>query len=243
MPSLSLIETEARHLLGRIPETRRRAFQDALVALCETHWHELSGQQRESPLAEQLLPITPPLADLFIDLYAAGDAGLDDVLQGQSPAQGLALLVMAEIERGNEEGAQIAHDPMMAFQVAPSTSEQLERVAGLLRGTLEIPPMHRHDSHPPLFKALAVIAAHIKRVDLPGVLCAIRLIITSVGVPEPVRDSALEKLRTDVLETGIRFLSVDDDHILLEQHGHEHKPVRARQLGEMLREIRQVWLT
>jgi hypothetical protein len=43
-------------------------------------------------------------------------------------------------------------------------------------------------------------------------------------------------------ESGVRFLAVDDAHIRLEVHGHPHQPVSAKQLGEMLGEIRLAWL-
>ena len=86
------------------------------------------------------------------------------------------------------------------------------------------------------------MASDIKRLDLPAVLQVIRLLTTPVEQLDVEHDEALEKLRHDVSEDGIRFLGIDDDHIQLQQHGHEHKPVRARQLAEMLLEIRQQWL-
>lgn len=242
MPSLSLIESEAQRLVERLPEMRRRTLGTALVELCETHWQELRGPEPATPLAQALWPVTPPLADLLIDLYAAGDARLDEILPGHNLAKGFALLVIAEIERGNEAGVHIAHEPMMAFETAPPPMFWLERIAALLRGKLAPPLLHRHDRHAPLWKALAIMASHIKRHDLPAVLQVIRLLTTPVEQFAASHDEALEKLRDDVHEAGIRFLDVDDDHIHLEQHGREHKPVRARQLAEMLLEIRQKWL-
>lgn len=161
MPSLALIETEAQRLVGRLPESRRLAQQTALVDLCETHWHSLRGPQPETPLAQTLWSVTPPLADLLTDLYAGGDARLGEVLLESHLARGLALLVLAEIERGNEAGVHIAHEPMMAFETAPPPIALLERITALLRGTLKPPRLHHHDKHhDSMWKALAVIAAH-----------------------------------------------------------------------------------
>jgi dihydroxyacetone kinase-like predicted kinase len=57
-----------------------------------------------------------------------------------------------------------------------------------------------------------------------------------------IAGEALEQLRNKLDETGVRFLSIDDHHIQLEVHGHAHQPVSAKQLGEILGEIRHAWL-
>lgn len=241
MPSLTLIETEAQRLARRIPENRRHALQVALIELCEAHWRELRGPEPESLLARTLWLVTPSLSDLFVDLYYASDARLDEILSGYEPAQGLALLVLAGIEQGDEADVHIAEEAMMAFAAGPPPTPWLERIAGLLRGAVEIPGMHHHDTHPPLWKASYVIASHIRRFDPPAALQVIRLLINNVSFAVK-GDVALERLRTAVAEAGIRFLEIADDHIYLEQHGHEHKPMRIRQLAEMLLEIRKAWL-
>lgn len=234
-----MIETEAQRLVGRLPESQRRVLQDELIDRCEAHWHALRGPQPDTPLAQALWSVTPPLADLLLDLHAVGDVRLAELLPGSKLAGGLALLVLAEVERGNEEGVHVAHEPMMAFETVPPSTEWLERVGALLRGTLEPPRLHPHDKHhDAMWKALAVIAAHSRRLDLPAVLAVIRLLTA----PPAIADAALEELRDAVAEVGIRFLKIDDDHVHFEQHGHPHKPVRARRLGEMLLEIRQLWL-
>jgi hypothetical protein len=242
MPSLSLIESEAERLVGRLPEERRRELGAALLELCETHWQELRGPEPASSLAKALWSVTPPSADLLMELYATGDTRLDEALPGFNLGKGLALLVFAEIERGNEAGVHIAHEPMMAFETAPPPTSWLERHVAMLRGTLAPPVLHRHDHHAPLWKALAIMVSHIKRLDLPAVLAVIHLLTTPVEQLAPSHDEKLEKLRDDVYEAGISFLDIDDDYIHLEQHGHEHKPVRARQLAEILLDIRQAWL-
>ncbi len=242
MPSLSLIATESQRLLKHVKEANRDALQEELADLCEVHWHELRGPQPTTPLALAMWSITPSWSDLLLDLYAAGDARLTELLPGSSLTKGLALLVLAEIERGNEAGVYIAYEPMMAFETTPPPANWLEHITSLLRGTLEPPVLHRHDSHESLWKALAVMTAHTRRLDLPAALQVITLLTTSQDQAPSVSETSLETLRHDTLEIGIRFLSVEDNHINLEQHGHAHKPVRIRQVGEMLLEIRKKWL-
>ncbi len=238
MPSLTLIRTEAARLLRRIPTERRAALQTALVRLCEEHWQRLRGAQPQTPLAQALWSVTPPLADLFIDLYGAGESGLFELLPELTLSQGLALLVLAEIERGNEAAVHITHEPMMAFESAHPHPAWRQRHSELLRGTLSPPLQHPHARHPAMWRALAAIAAHTGRLDLPAIHEVI-LRLTAEGAP---RDEQLEALRHEVQQQGICFLTIEDDHLEFEQHGHAHKPLRMRQLGEMLLEIRQQWL-
>jgi hypothetical protein len=156
-------------------------------------------------------------------------------------AKGMALLALAEIERGNEAGGQIAHEPMMAFEDTQPSPAWLERIVALLHGHLTPPPLHPHGHEEPLRKALAVIAAHTRRLDLAAVLAVIGVLVPAADEP-PQRDEALEALRGELLKVGIRFLGLEADHVGFEQHGHAHKPVRTRRLGEILLEIRQAWL-
>jgi hypothetical protein len=242
MPSLSRIQTEAQRLIKRIPETKRRALQAELTELCESHWQDIRGPEPKTTLAQALWSTTAPLADLFLDLYALNQPQLDATLQRHTLSQGLALLVQAEIERGNEAGVHIAHEPMMAYETEPPTTTQLQKITSLLRGKLQPPALHPHDPRPPLCKALAIISAHIKRCDPPAVLQVIRLLTTPSEKPSSIQDDALEKLCNEVLKTGVRFLGIENDHLHLEQHGHAHKPIRKRHLADMLLEIRQMWL-
>lgn len=242
MTSLSLIETEAQELVKRLPESRRSALQTALVELCEAHWYILRGPQPATQLALTLWSITPPLADLLIDLYAAGEARLHEVLPGHDLARGMALLVLTEVQRGNEVGVHIAHEPMKAFESVSPPASWLNRIAALLRGNLDAPHLHHFSRQDALWQALTVIAAHTKRLDLPAVLAVIRLLTVPADQSIEPADAALEILRQDVDKAGIHFLNVEDDFIHYEQHHHVHKPVRTRQLGERLLEIRQQWL-
>ena len=220
MPKLSLIASEAERLVGKLPEPKQRALQQALVDLCESHWREIRGPEPASTLAHALWLVTPPLSDLFADMYAAGDPQLDHVLQGHKPAWGLALLALAEIERGDAEGAHLAHEPMMLFGSSEAGIHYAERVAAALRGQLEALPLHRHASRPPLWKALAVIAAHAGRCDLKAIIPVIGLLAAVPPSAGQASDEALERLRNELHDLGIRFLGIDDDHIRYQQHQH-----------------------
>jgi hypothetical protein len=234
MPKLSLIAAEAERLLGRMREPKRLALQQALTDLCETRWHELRGREPETPLAHALWSTTPPLADLFADLYAAGDARLDDVLQGHKPGWGMALLAMAEIGRGDAEGARLAHEPMMVFESEKAGAQLAAQMSAALNGRLEFPPLHKHAAGLPLGKALAVIAAHTGRSDLKAVVEVIRLLADPA-----TSDPALKALRNALDEVGIRFTGIDDNHVRYTQHGREHKPVTLHDVADSLLEIRQ----
>jgi hypothetical protein len=237
MPKLSLIAAEAERLLGRMHEPKRLALQQDLIDLCEERWHELRGPEPTSPLAYALWSTTPPLADLFAEMYTSSDARLDDVLQGHRPGWGMALVALAEIGRGDAEGARRAHEPMMVFESEKAGAQLAARMAALLQGRLEAPPLHKHSSQPPLWKAMVVIAAHIKRCDLKAVIEAIRFLADPA-----TSDPALKELRNALDEKGIRFLGVYDSHILYSQHGREHKPATVNQLGDTLFVIRQMLL-
>ena len=240
--SLSLIETEAKHLIGRIPEDRRHAMQVALLELCEAHWVDVRGPEPVTRLSHTLWSITPPLADLFIDLFTRRNTKLWEIVPENTLTRGLALVVFAEIERANEAGVHIAHEPMMAFETTAPPAKLLERMSALLHGNLVAPLIHPHDKHGALWRALAVIAEKTRRTDLPAVLEVIHLLTVPADSHAYMPDPELEGLRQAMEQSGIRFLEIKDDHIRYGQHEHEHKPVRSRQIGEMLLEIRQQWL-
>lgn len=240
--SLTLIENEAQHLIGRIPEDRRHAMQVALVEVCEAHWIKLRGVEPVTSLVHTLWSITPPLADLCVDLFLNQDSQLWEIVPEHTLTRGLALVILAEIERGNETGVHIAHEPMMAFETTAPPAALLNRISALLHGTLSAPLIHPHDKHGALWKALAVIAAQTHRLDLPAVLAVIHLLTLPADSRRHLPDPELDALHHAVGEAGICFLGSDDEYIRYGQHEHEHKPVRCRQLGEMLLEIRQQWL-
>lgn len=237
MTNLSSMDAEAMQLVGRLPEPERRGLQQALADLCETRWRELRGKEPVAPLARALWAITPPLADLCADLYALRDPRLDEVLQGRKPAQAFALLVLAAIERGDAEGAHAAYEPMMLFESPAAGARYVEGIAAVLRGKLEAPHLHRHESTPPLMKALSLLGGHTGRCDVPGLVCVIGFLLAPHS-----NDDAVERLREALTAIGVRFTAIDDGHIQFELHGRAHKPATVRQLGEALGEIRQAWL-
>jgi len=237
MPKLSYIESEAERLVGRMPEASRRALQQALIELCDAHWPEIRGPEPATPLAHALWSVAPPRADLLADLVAAGDGRLLALL-GRKAAQGFALLVLAEIERGNEEGIRCAHDPMMLFDSPAAGARYAEGVAAALRGGGAALHGHAHAGKPPLWKALASVAAQTGRSDLAAVVSVIG-VLASRPAAEEAADAELEALRNRLDETGVHFLGIDNDHVRFNVHGHAHPPVHVRQLGEMLGEIRQ----
>jgi hypothetical protein len=170
-------------------------------------------------------------------LHSARDGRPDAALQGHTMAQGFALLVLAEIERGNAEGVRLAHEPMMLFDSPAAGARYAEHLAAALRGNGPAPHVHPRAAKPALWKGLASIAAHTGRCDLGMMMRVIGLLADG-----QVADAGLEQLRSKLGESGVRFMGVDDAHIRLEVHGHPHQPVSAKQLGEMLGEIRLAWL-
>lgn len=151
-------------------------------------------------------------------------------------------MLLAEIERDNEAGVHTAHEPMMAFESIAPPEAWLERLTALLHGTLAPPLLHKHNSRDAVWKALAVIAAYTRRLDLPAIIEVIGLLTSPEDDPALIQDEALETLRQEVREVGIRFLGIEDNFVQFELHDHAHKPIRTRQLGEMLLEIRLKWL-
>jgi hypothetical protein len=238
--SLSLIAAEAQRLVGRMHESQRRGRQNELANHCEQHWQSLRGPEPSQKVARTLWEITPALADLFVDLYTKNEAGINAVLPDMKLSTGLALLTLLEIERGNETGVHVAHEPMLAFESAAPPTAWLERIAALLRGTLE--PLRYHDKHGALWRSLVEIATHTCRIDLPAILAIIRLLAVSTDAANNQQDDSLAILLHQVNLAGIRFLAIADDHIHYEQHHKKKKPIRTRQVGEILLDIRHQWI-
>jgi len=241
MPKLSFIEAETRTRMGRLPELRREALQQALVGLCETHWQELRGPEPATPLAHALWSAPPPLAELFVDLHVSGDARLTDMLDGLRSVQALALLVLAEIERGDAEGVHIAYEAMMAFDTPAAGRIYGKRIVAALRGALPLPARHRH-AREPLWKALAAVVAHTGRHDTRALIAVIHLLAAAPGDSEPLGDDALAPLRAALDAVGVRFRALEDDTVRFELHGRAHAPISLKRLQDLLAEIRQARL-
>ena len=239
MTKLSMIDAEARRLAGRAPEAEQRAFQAALIECCEKYWEEWRGPQPPLALAQTLWSVTPPLAELFVDMYGSGAERLADLLAGLKPARALAALVLAEIERGNAEGVHIAYEAMMLFETPQAGRVHAERVAAALRAPHPGPALRPPVAREPLWKALAEIVAHTARHDLAAVSAVIQLL--SLPPPAPP-DAELDALRAAVQAAGVRFLALDAHGLRFEAHGHEHKPVTQKHIADLLAEIRQLRL-
>ncbi len=236
-PRLSFAAAEARQLVGKLPEAKQRALQLALVELCEARWREIRGPEPAAILAHELWSVVPPLAELFADLHAAADERIEGLLDGIPSARAIALLVLAEIERGDADGVHVAHEAMMAFESPAARRVYQKRVALALRGGLEARPLHRHSSREPLWKALAIIADYTGRHDLRALTAVIGLL--AAPSPAAQADPALERLREALNELGVRFLGVNARTVHVELHGHEHRPVSRKHLADLIAEIRQ----
>jgi hypothetical protein len=239
MTKLSSIDAEARRLAGRAPEAEQRAFQAALINCCEQYWQELRSPQPPQPLARTLWSITPPLAELFVDMVRRGDAHLADFLTGRKATRALAALVLAEIERGNAEGAHIAYEAMMLFDTPQAGLVHAERVAAALRAPHPVRALRPPAARAVLWKALAEIVAHTARHDLAAVNAVISLLAQPAMAP---LDATLETLRAAVKAVGVQFLGFKADTLSFLAHDHEHKPVTRKHLAELLAEIRQLRL-
>lgn len=236
---LSEIESEASCLCGRLPEEERRVLQEKLIALCRTHWLEIRGTEPFDRLERAIWRVDPPVADLFLDLYASDDSRLDDALHGLGLSQGLALVVLSEIEAGEEEEVRLLHEPMMLSDSRDAGRILAQKRAAFLRGEIPFPALHPHSSRPPVWKALALISERTKRCDASSAVAAMGLLS---GKPAAV-DDALERLRERLEGMGMRFLGIDDGHVGYSLHGREKKPLSKRQAGEILQEIRAMWLS
>jgi len=239
MTKLSTIDAESRRLVGRAPEAEQRAFQAALIASCEKYWVGIRGPQPPQALAQTLWSVTPPLAELFVDMVHSGDARLADLLAGIKPARALAALVLAEIEHGNAEGAHISYEALMLFESPQAGRVHAERIAAALRAPRPGPALRPPAAREPLWKALAEIVAHTARHDMAAVSAVIQLLALPPPAPP---DVALEVLRAAVQEAGVRFLGLGAAALRFEARGHEHKPATRKHLAELLAEIRQLRL-
>jgi hypothetical protein len=129
---------------------------------------------------------------------------------------------------------------MMLFDTPAAGARYVEGIAAALRGGGRSLHEHPHTGKPPLWKALACMAAQTGRCDLAAVMRVIGVLLARPAADEAV-DALLEALRSKLNEAGVHFLGIDDDHVRFAVHGQERPPASARQLGEMLGEIRQAW--
>lgn len=242
MTKLSFIETEVRRLVGNLPEQALRALQESLGELCETHWSEIRGPEPASSLASALWTVRPHLADLFVDLYGTSDPRLSDALDHLSPAKGLAVLVSAEIERGDAEGARLAYATMMLFESPQARQIHTQAVRSRLSGTKpEAGKWHKHAHRDPFFKAMAVISEVTGRCDLQAMIAAVKLLAEVQAKPGATdNDKDLEQVLDALRGMDLVFQGSEDNRIHYTLRGAEKKPVTGKRLEDILAEIREI---
>ena len=236
MTKLLIIDAEARRVLGRMPLPRLQARQTSLLAACRAAWPEIRGPQPAGRLAKALWEISPHLADIFLHLYGSADKRLFPALAHLAPAQALALLALAEIERGDAEGARIAYAEMRRF-------ESPEAGMAHVRAILSQPGGHapeawlRHAHRPALWRAVVGLALQTGRWDSKAVLESIRQVAQAQSAAARMADEPDMARILDMLrELGVSFLGVSEDQVSYAVRGEEKEPVRRKQLAEMLAE-------
>lgn len=237
MESLAAIAAEAARVGGRLPEARRRALQERLIALCQRHWEELRGPEPATPLAHALWSTAPPAADLVADLLAKGNGRVSAAAEGLSEAQVFALLADWALAHNDPDAAHAAYAPMMLFATPGAGGVYVKRVASLLRGELALREPHRHAPLPPVTRALALIAAATGRCDAAAVRETLRLLTDAT-----VSDPAVSALRARLAAAGVRLVGLEDGDVQFEQRGHPHGRLTGHQLSEALAQLRAQWL-
>lgn len=241
LPKLSLAEAEARRLVGRLPEQWLLSRGESLRQLCEARWTELRGPEPSSPLARALWRARPALAHLFVNLCSTGDPELAAVLGRLTPAQGLAVLLLAEIGRGDAEGARSAYEGMMMFQSPGARDVYTVRILAGLRGQGgKTRTWHRHSSRPPLWKAMAAITAETRRYDLNATVEVIGLLAgMQAGATDAGEDEATRRLLESLHSLDLAFLGVQRDGIHYRLRGTARKPISTRHLADILNDVEQ----
>lgn len=234
MTKLLTIDAEARRVLGRLPERRRQVLQASLVALCEAAWPEIRGPEPTTRLAKALWEIPPHFADICVRLYGIADPRLERVLEHLAPPQALASLVLAEIERGDAEGARSAYAAMRLFE---SSAARTTNPHAITSGGHAPDVWLRHAHRPALWRAVVGLAIQTGRWDTKAVLACIRQVAQTQARPaelagEPDMQRILDMLR----ELGVTFLGVEEDHLLYTLRGEEREPVRCKHVADMLAE-------
>ena len=235
MTKLSFLEAEARRVLRRIPPRRVARLQESLVVSCAARWAEMRGEQPAAPLARAVWEVCRPMAEIFIELYARADPRLDEVLHHITPAQALALLALAEIARGNAEGARTAYDSMALFESPAARNAHTRRVVAELTAGGGDGAMHaNHRNLPRLQRAVATVAAQIGRYDSSAVFSAIRVIAQAQASPTQYStDPALQSVLQAMQRLGVTFLGVQGARLFYATAA-ERKSVPVQRLLDFL---------
>lgn len=241
LPKLSLAEAEARRLVRGLPEDRLLSRGESLRHLCEARWTEQRGPEPASLLARALWHAQPPLAHLFVDLCSTGDAKLATALGRLTPAQGLAVLLLAEIGRDDAEGARSAYEGMMMFQSPRARDVYTLRILAGLRGQGgKTRTWHRHSSRPPFWKAIAAITAETRRYDVKAAVEVIGLLAgMQAGATDVGEDEATRRLLETLRSLDVTFLRVEHDGVHYQLRGTARKPISMRHLADILSDVEQ----
>ena len=236
-PKLSLIESEARRLVRRLAEQRLQARQEALSGLCDKRWEEIRGSEPTAPLARSLWRIEPPLAHLFVELFETGDPRLWDVLGNLTAAQGLALVALAEISRGDAWAVRLAYDAMRHFEagVEQAYIAAAKETARWMSGPQPAGPPKAEGARfrraSPLCQGVAAIVAETGRPDCKAVLETVGFMIK--GRKDVADDPQAARIQSALEKLGLAFTRVDHHQIQYTLHGAEKSTTPGR-LAEML---------
>lgn len=236
MTKLFTIDDEARRMLGKLPERRRQSLQASLVTLCEAAWPTIRGPEPATRLAKALWEIPPHCADIFAHLYSIADQRLEGILEHLTPPQALALLVLAEIERGDAEGARSAYAAMRLFE-SPAAATAHVRAILTASGGQAPEAWLRHAHRPARWRAVVGLAIQTGRWDTKAVLECIRQVAQAQARPTEVAEEPDMQRILDMLQgLGVTFLGVEEDHLIYMLRGEEREPVRCKEVTEMLSE-------
>lgn len=236
MTKFSIMVDEVHRVLGWIPGPRSEALQERLVKLCREHWQEMRGTMPDTRLAKALWGTPPHLSYLFAHLYATGDSRLADVLGHMEPQQGLALLVLAEIEHGEAEGARSAYAEMHVFESPAARAAWLDALRSGAGG--HAPEVRlRHAHRPVLWRAVVEFATQSGRWDLDGVLAGLSLVAEVQSGTFPVEPD-VQPILDMLAELGVAILGIEEDRLRFAVRGEEHEPVHVKKVAEMLAEGR-----
>jgi hypothetical protein len=166
---------------------------------------------------------------------------LAEILDSLRPAQALALLVLAEIDRGDADGAHAAYEAMMPFE-SPAARDAHTRsvMAEFTPGRARTNDWSKHGHRHPLWRAIAAIITHIGRYDLAALLEAIRLLARAQANPseygdDPELKSLLEAMRS----LGVIVRGVQGSRLQYSLRGEAKQPVPLKRVADMLVEVRQ----
>lgn len=240
MTKLSFIESEARRHLGRMPEQELEALQRTLIKLCENHWSDIRGPEPVSGLARAMWTVNPHCADLIVDLSGYSDSRFTEAIGYLSPIKALAALVLAEIERGDAEGARLAHEAMMLFESPQARDIHTDSVRSRLRGVKpEHGRWHKHAHHDPLFRTVAMISEQTGRSDLQAMIVAIEYLAAIQASPATsVDDQEVLQILESLRDMDLVFQRVEEGRIHYTVRGESKKPISGKRLEEILAQIR-----